>query len=87
MLTREKFQFLTRAMLLILSTTLAFAADAGKNGRIAFFANLSGSPQIYTVNPDGTDLFQVTNLPRQMIPSPTLRTFHPTANGSSFPML
>lgn len=41
----------------------ARAADPGKNGRIAFVANLTGSGQIYTINPDGTDLFRVTDLP------------------------
>jgi Tol biopolymer transport system component len=39
------------------------ATYAGKNGRIAFAANRTGSTQIYTANADGTDLFQVTNLP------------------------
>ena len=39
------------------------SADPGRNGKIAFFANLTGSLQIYTINPDGTGLFQVTNLP------------------------
>jgi Tol biopolymer transport system component len=44
-------------------TTIARAADRGKNGKIVFFANLTGANQIYTINPDGTDLFQVTDLP------------------------
>ena len=48
--------------MLIVALT-ASAADPGKNGRIAFFANLTGSNQIYTINPDGTDLFRVTDLP------------------------
>src|SRR5215472_16231328 len=43
--------------------SFSMAADPGKNGKIAFQANYTGSLQIYTVNPDGTDLFQVTNLP------------------------
>jgi len=43
--------------------SVSVAADPGKNGKIAFQANYTGSLQIYTVNPDGTDLFQVTNLP------------------------
>ena len=41
----------------------ALAAHSGKNGRIVFFANSTDTNQIYTVNPDGSDLFQVTNLP------------------------
>ena len=39
------------------------AADRGKQGEIAFFANLNGVAQIHSVNSDGTDLFQVTELP------------------------
>jgi hypothetical protein len=34
-----------------------------QNGRIAFFANLTGTYQIFTVKADGSDLFRVTNLP------------------------
>src|SRR5580692_4529609 len=47
----------------LIDITTARAADRGQNGKIAFFANLTGINQIYTVNPDGTDLFQVTDLP------------------------
>ena len=47
----------------LLSTSVLFAKDPSENGRIAFFADMSGTRQIYTINPDGTDLFQVTNLP------------------------
>jgi len=59
--------------LLVASTTIAalamlFAAPAwatypGQNGRIAFVANLSGTFQLYTINPDGSDMLQLTNLP------------------------
>jgi TolB protein len=48
---------------LLLTVTFAFAADRGKNGKIAFISARSGSFQIYTINPDGSDLFQVTNVP------------------------
>ena len=41
----------------------ALAAHPGKNGRIAFVTSQTGTNQLYTVNPDGSDLFQVTNLP------------------------
>ena len=51
------------AIVLSLSATLTFAVDPGKNGRIAFFANLTGTNQIFTVKADGSDLFQLTNLP------------------------
>jgi Tol biopolymer transport system component len=67
MFTTKRIHFVTisalvGASMLVVALT-ARAADPGKNGRIAFFANLSGSNQIYTVNPDGTDLFRVTDLP------------------------
>jgi len=41
----------------------AHATYAGKNGRIAFVSNLSGTYQLYTINPDGSDMRQITNLP------------------------
>lgn len=50
------------AVLVALSTSPATATDPGKNGKIAFFP-LTGDRQIFTINPDGTDLFQVTNMP------------------------
>jgi len=34
-----------------------------ENGRIAFSAKFTGTWQLFTLNPDGTELFQVTNLP------------------------
>lgn len=64
MLTRDRISCLAAtALLVLLSATSAHAADPGKNGRIAFLANYTGMTQIYTANADGTDLFQVTNLP------------------------
>ena len=47
---------------LLITAVAANAADPGKNGKIAFVTFI-GSEQIYTVKPDGTDLFRVTNLP------------------------
>jgi TolB protein len=42
----------------------AGAAFPGTNGRIAFTANLSGrSWQLYTMNPDGTDVQRITRIP------------------------
>jgi len=48
---------------LFLTATLASATHPGKNGRIVFVADRTGSLQIYTMNRDGSDIFQVTNLP------------------------
>jgi Tol biopolymer transport system component len=39
------------------------ATYPGKNGRITFVSNLSGTYQLYTINPDGSDMRQITNLP------------------------
>jgi len=50
-------------LIVVITSSLSLAADRGKNGKIAFQASYTGSMQIYTVNPDGTDLFQVTSLP------------------------
>lgn len=50
-------------VLALLNTPSAWAAFPGKNGRIAFLSDKTGSFQIYTMNPDGSDLFQVTDLP------------------------
>jgi Tol biopolymer transport system component len=46
-------------------TIPALATFPGKNGRIAFVFG----PDIYTMNPDGSDLFQITNLPPTDTPS------------------
>lgn len=40
----------------------AQATSPGQNGRIVFPASPSGFFQLYTINPDGTDLVQITNL-------------------------
>jgi Tol biopolymer transport system component len=40
----------------------AWATFPGQNGRIVFTGNTSGIVQIYTINPDGSDMVQVSNL-------------------------
>jgi Tol biopolymer transport system component len=51
------------AFVLLFSVATAHGTYAGKNGRIAFVSNLSGTYQLYTINPDGSDMRQITNLP------------------------
>lgn len=51
------------AIAFLFTSAPASATFAGKNGRIAFVADLSGTFQLYTINSDGSDLLQVTNLP------------------------
>jgi len=46
----------------IILTCASFLASAADRGRIAFVSDRSGSSQIYTMNPDGTDQLQVTDL-------------------------
>ena len=41
----------------------ARATFPGENGRIIFTANPTGTSQLYAINPDGTDMVQITNLP------------------------
>jgi Tol biopolymer transport system component len=48
---------------LVLTVNAAWATYPGQNGRIAFTANFSGTWQLYSINPDGSDLVQITNLP------------------------
>src|SRR5438046_779827 len=50
--------------LALLCAVPSWATYVGENGRIAFTAMTSGSWQLYTINPDGRDVFQVTSLPR-----------------------
>jgi Tol biopolymer transport system component len=41
----------------------AAGANAATNGRLAFVANAAGTPQIFTINPDGSGQTQVTKRP------------------------
>src|SRR5581483_3449877 len=56
----------------LLLTIPASATFPGENGRIAFVANPGPTYQLYTINPDGSDMQQITNLP-------------PTQNATWFP--
>jgi len=47
---------------LVALCTFSSHLQAQTNGRIAFTSDRSGSWQIYTMNPDGADQVQVTNL-------------------------
>jgi len=49
-------------MIAIMSTAVLASATTGDQGKIVFVSDRTGSWQIYTMNPDGTDQFQVTNL-------------------------
>jgi Tol biopolymer transport system component len=54
--------FVTLVLLFVAAP--AWATFPGMNGRIAFVANRgAASWQLYTMNPDGSDIVQITNLP------------------------
>jgi Tol biopolymer transport system component len=58
----------TCATTILLLTCFAFATYPGKNGRIVFIEAKSGNFQLYTMNPDGSDVVQITNLPPSQNP-------------------
>jgi Tol biopolymer transport system component len=45
------------------ATGPAHATFAGRAGRIAFTSNASGNNEVYTINPDGSGIVDVTNDP------------------------
>jgi hypothetical protein len=72
--SRSKDLYLPLATLLctVLTAGSALATFPGKNGRIVFTANTGGTFQVYTINPDGSKMVQLTNPP-------------PTENSTLFP--
>jgi TolB protein len=65
---RTRFQgrlsFLGFSLLILLATAMpGWGVFPGQNGKIVFSANTNGSWQLYTINPDGTGMQQITNLP------------------------
>jgi len=54
---------------ILLIVNAASATYPGQNGRIVFVAHFTDSWQLYTINPDGSDLFQVSNLPPTEFPN------------------
>lgn len=47
---------------LLIMVVPAWAGNTTQDSRIAFVGNQSGSFQLYTMNPDGSDMAQITNL-------------------------
>lgn len=50
-------------LLTLVSALSGLAAGTKQNGRIVFTGNQSGTWQLYTMEPDGTDVTQITHLP------------------------
>ena len=68
---RHKVTQVFAAVVLILaactSTAHTLAAEAalpGNNGRIAFFSDLAGNYDVYSMNPDGSGLTKLTHNPK-----------------------
>jgi TolB protein len=55
------FSTLAAAVLAATTAGASQAAFSGENGRIAFASNLTGSQQIYSMRPDGSDVRQLTH--------------------------
>ena len=53
------------ALLVSLAAVPVLATVSGEDGRIAFVSDVDGDSDIYTVNPDGSGVVQVTNAPDQ----------------------
>jgi len=51
------------ALALCLASVPAHATFPGQNGKIVFIADPTGTWQMYTINPDGSGMTQLTNLP------------------------
>ena len=58
-------RYVSFTILLIVAFAVApvSAGDVKQNGRIAFTGNQSGTWQLYTMNPNGSDITRITNLP------------------------
>jgi Tol biopolymer transport system component len=51
------------AVTALAAATPAWATFPGSNGRVAFSSNRSGDVEVYSMNPDGSDLQRLTNVP------------------------
>ncbi|MEA2492480.1 MAG: hypothetical protein QOJ29_391 [Thermoleophilaceae bacterium] len=61
--TTARLAVLGALALALVAAAPASASFPGPNGRIAFTSDRSGDPEIYTMNPDGSDLKRLTNAP------------------------
>lgn len=59
----SKITLFCAALDAVLFITPALATFPGQNGKIVFTSDRSGSWQLYTMDPDGSDMTQITNMP------------------------
>jgi TolB protein len=59
----HQFAISCGALSALLFATPALATFPGQNGKIVFVSDRSGSWQLYTMDPDGRDMTQITNMP------------------------
>jgi large repetitive protein len=72
-------------VIVVLASSQAWATYPGQNGRIAFIGNFNGTWQLYTINSDGTNLFQVTNLPAtELFPAAWFPNYSPDGQRIAF---
>jgi TolB protein len=60
---------LCAALAFVVMARPVHATFHGENGKIVFVGNQSGTYQMYTMNPDGSDLVQITHLPPTILES------------------
>ena len=63
MKSRMSMSFGAAALMLLFAAFSAYATFPGQNGKIVFVSDRSGWWQLYTIDPDGRDMAQITNLP------------------------
>lgn len=61
-MSANKLAVLFSALSALLFSTPVFATFPGENGKIIFVSDRSGSWQLYTIDPDGRDMTQITDL-------------------------
>jgi Tol biopolymer transport system component len=61
-MTTRNFSLFSAVLSVVLLTTPAGATFPGENGKIVFQSDRSGSWQLYTIDPDGSNLAQVTQM-------------------------
>lgn len=66
---RNFFVLASVCTVVALAAMPALATFPGKNGKIVLVANPGGSWQLYTINPDGSDLTQITTMPATSLES------------------